>query len=80
MIGGVSAKACPALQLRCQEEGIQCQRFSAKKSRGKYVRYKFREISPDLGRTIQSYCHRRRESVLFRRSRREATSLTMECP
>ena len=33
---------------------------------GKYVGYKCREVSPDLRKALQSYCHHRRKSVLFR--------------
>ena len=46
---------------------VKTREFSAEESHEEYVRYKCQEVSPSLGRTVHSYCHRRRGSVLFGR-------------
>ena len=57
---------------RCYNQDIRTKGISAgdlvlrKAGRGKYAGYKCREVSPDLRRALQSYCHRKHRNVLFR--------------
>ena len=45
-----------------------------------YVRHKCGKVSPDFGRALQGNCYRGCGSILLGGSRREAASLTIECP
>ena len=76
----VSTEACPKVKPGFKDKGIQRWGLSVVENGWKYTRHQCKEASPNLGRTLKSYCHYRHRGVLFGRFGQKAISPAMECP